>query len=100
MRGLDEVAETSARLAQLALKANHGQLLAFVAALVVEKPKGSNGLRSGLPAKEGFDRSMPCVELEAPLWVYFLSCLVRWYGPDSASSQSGQPIIRVDLYSE
>jgi hypothetical protein len=30
-----------------------------------------------LPAKAGFDRSVPRVELEVPLWFYFLSCLLR-----------------------
>jgi hypothetical protein len=36
---LDQVAETPSRTAHVALKANHEQLLAFVAPLVVEKRK-------------------------------------------------------------
>jgi hypothetical protein len=36
---LDQAAETSSRTAYVALKANHEQRLAFVAPLVVEKPK-------------------------------------------------------------
>jgi len=36
---LDQVAETSSLTAHVALKAKHEQLLAFVAPLVVERPK-------------------------------------------------------------
>ena len=91
MRGLDEVAETSSRTAHAALKATTNKHWLSLLHLLSRSRRKSNELRTGLPAKAGFDRSVPCVELEAPLWFYFLSCLLRWSGLDSASSQSGRP---------
>jgi hypothetical protein len=79
VRGLDELPKRRHAL-HIALKAATNNYWLLLLHLLSRSRRKSNELRTDLPANAGFDRSVPCVELEAPLGSipFFVSTALVW----------------------